>query len=714
MTSDIEISDPTELQDPVILSKFADALKDFKLNKTQDVFDIVKEFRSIAASKAYEVSSQNPDSPEYLNWELEAKLWHLVELLVNYRYSEESEKLETYTFNSNIVFEENFYKDSSKLREIWLMIVWLQESAVEPERPNLSSSKWLNTQLSHTLENLDSDAPIRLNKTINPKDQEQDSIFYKYIFELVLAGKFDEIQTECMRTNNWTLRMILSGLNEYLDPSIDKQIEPIDEISQGIKKKALWRRTLYLLSKNESLNEYERAIYGYLVGDLGPLKLSNTWDSQLLVYLNHILTSEVESSLIDNGRIEKDDLILAIPKSDLTVQDVLNSISQKLKDESEHPLRVLIASVLSNKIGPIIHSSLSLVGSVMLGKEEVNEIFGEPYALRIVTHLAIFISLIDPSAVSAEDKSKLLTTYILVLRLYEQYDLIPVYVSFLSEVEARDAYSLFLIDLFDSQQRTTQLELSRVFNLPLENILKRTVERVFSLTEEHYQIRAGVTLQDIDEVDHKLIRGVEWFVEAKMYSDAVHAAVSLFRRFLLTGRTKAAQEFSSRNSLQELLKNYDIEQYGLLVDEEVSNHEREELLQYDALVKGLTTIDEWRTNPRLGTSNITNVEYIDTITQDLHSLISTIFFELSQTDYESDLVQELRSLYIPYLIIQLHNIYVDGRKYSSSYLRRALDMVNTVASESFKFYILFQNCGRLQEYLGLVADCAALAAGTEF
>lgn len=713
MTSDIEISDASALQDPAILSNFADTLRDFRLHKTQDAFDIIKEFRSIAASKAYELYSQRSSDPECVNWELEAKLWHLVELLVGYRYSEESEKLDIHSFNSNIVFEENFYKDSSKLREIWLMIVWLQESAAEPDRPNLASSKWLNTQLSHTLENLDSDAPLRLNKSINPKDQEEDSIFYKYIFELLLSGRYDEAQTECMKTNNWTLRMILSGLNEYLDPVIDKQIDQIDEKAQGIKKKALWRRTLYLLSKNENLSEYERAIYGYLVGDLAPLKLSHTWDSQLLIYLNHILTSEIESSLIDNDRIDKDDLIITIPRSELSVQDVLNSISQKLKEESEHPLRVLIASVLSNKVGPIIHSSLSLVGSVMLGKEEINEIFAEPYAIRIVTHLAIFISIIDPSAINAEDRSKLLTTYILLLRLYEQYNLIPVYVSFLSEVEARDAYSLFLIDLFDSQERIKQLELSRLYKLPLENILKRTVERVFTLTEEHYQVKAGVTLQDINEVDNKLIRGVEWFVEAKMYSDAIHASVSLFRRFLLTGRTKAAQEFATRNSLSQLLKNYDVEQYGVLVEEKVSDNERQELSQYEALVKGLSIIDEWRNKPRFGGA-VTNIEYINSITEHLRLLISSVFYDLSNTDYEVEIIDELRSLYVPYLIIQLHKIYVDGRQYRSAYLREALDLVNTVASESSKFYILFQNCGRLKEYLALVADCAALAAGEGF
>ncbi|CCH42278.1 Nuclear pore complex protein [Wickerhamomyces ciferrii] len=709
MSSDIEGSHASELQDPVILAKFADTLKDFKQNNTKDVFDIVKEYRSIAASKAYEVASDEDSKVEYQNWELEAKLWHLVDLLISYRNSEKAEMVPTYTFSSNIVHEKNFYTESDKLGEIWLLILWIQEGALEPERPNLSTSKWLNTQLSNTLENLDSDASLRLNKPINPKDQEEDTVFFKYVFELMLAGRFDEAQAECTRTNNWTLRMILAGLNEFLDPVVDKQMSELDEKTQGIKRKALWRRTVYLLSKNEGLNEYERAIYGYLIGDLSPLKLTNTWDSQLLVYLNHILTSEIESTLIDNGKINNEDLILTIPRSELSVQDVLNSVSQRLKDESEHPLRVLIASVISNKISPIIHSSLSLVGSVMLGIEESNEIFSEPYALRVVTHLAIFISLLHPDAVSNEDKFKLLTTYILILRLYEQYELIPIYISFLTETEARDVYSLFLIDLFDPEERSNQLKLSRQYNLPLENILKRTVERVFSTTEEHYQINSGVTLQETDEIDNKLIRGVEWFIEAKMYSDAIHASISLFRRFLLTGRTKAAEEFASRNPLPQLLKNYDVEQYGVLADETVSDNERNELLQYDALIRGLSSINAFANRPKVN-GPIANIEYINTIVQQLHSLIESLFLELSYTDYETQIIQELRSLYIPYLIIQLHNIYVDGRKYRNSYLKDALDLVNVVASESSKFYTLFQNCGRLQEYLKLIADCAALAA----
>lgn len=712
MTLSTDTGIDSKLLDPQILADFAHALKEYKLKGKSDEFGIIREFRSIAATKAQEVAVEGISTTDFEDWDLEVKLWHLVELLFQYRYSEKPSKVEAHGYNSNIVFEEKYYQSNPKLYEIWLVITWIHQNSIVNDRPQLTTSKWLNTKLSNTLANFDVDAPLRTKTTINPVDQEQDIVFYKYILDLLLAGNYKEASDECERTNNWTLRMILAGVNEYIDPLIDSQIdEEIDESTHGIKRKALWRRTVYLLSKNESLSLYERAIYGFLVGELTPLELSTNWDQDLLIYLNHILTNDVENQLIEEGRFAKEDLIVNFPRTNQTVQSVLNAIANSRKEESEHPLRVLIASVISNNIRPIIHSSLSFVGNIMLGNEDSNELLNETYTLRVVTHLAIFVSLIDPSSIDEQDKSRLLTTYILVLRLYGQYDLIPLYVSFLPESEARDAYSLFLIDLFDSDLRPKQLELSRLYRLPLENILKRTVERVFSLTEDHYELRTGVSLRDTDEVDNRLIRGVEWFIEAKMYSDAVHATVALFRRFLLTGRTRAVQEFASRNSTQQLLKYYDIESIGALVEEQVSDNERKEIQQYDTLITAFNAIDEWQvTSKRVRT--IAFVDTINRVSSILYDTINNLLVELSYSDYEPELIQDLRSLYIPYLIIQLHNIYLDGESHDAKYLRNALDLTKLVASESTKYYLLFQNCDRLKEYLSLVAHCAALAAGS--
>jgi nuclear pore complex protein Nup107 len=705
------------LPDINILSSFATVLRDFKLDAIEDEYDILREFRSIAALKAQDIAEEGVSS-EFEDWDLEVKLWHLIEILFSYRYSETRSDIKVHDFNSNIVFEEKFYQSDPKLYEIWLIITWIHQNSLIVEKPsNLPTSKWLNTQLSNTLENLDIDSPIRSGSKIDDQDAQNDELFHKYILELLLNGSHKEASEECERTNNWTLKMILAGASEYFDPVIDYQLneeEVIDYSTHGIKKKALWRRTVYLLSKNEQISIYERSIYGFLAGDLTPLESSNNWDSDLLIYLNHILTSEVENQLIDQGRIPASDVILTFPKKDLTVQKVLNLISLNRKEESEHPLRILIASIISNKIKPIIHSSLNFVGNIMLGNEDSNEILNESYALRVIVHLTIFVSIIDPTVIELEDSSKLITTYILVLRLYEQYELIPLYVSFLPEIEARNAYSLFLMDLFDTELRSKQLELSRLYNLPLENILKRTVERAFKITESHYEIRSSVSLQETDEVDHKLIRNIEWFIDAKMYSDSIHSIITLFRRFLLNGKIKSLQEFTSRNSIQQLLKFYDIENLGIdTVDLEVSDYEREELLQYDILVDAFNAVDEWKLiSSNKNVSNIALSETIHNVSSILYFTINEFLANLSNDKgYEAELVQDLRTLYIPYLIIQLHSIYVEGESVNSDLLIEALELTNLVANETTKFYLLFQNCDRLKEYLKLVAQCAALAAG---
>ncbi|KAH3667030.1 hypothetical protein WICMUC_005377 [Wickerhamomyces mucosus] len=726
-------NDLLTIKNDSMLVDFANVLREYHFNKTAgiedlDIFDIVREYRSIASLNVLKEAERNIDTSEFEDWALEVKLWHLIELLLSFRTSEKPHIPEPDEYKSNFIFSEKIYQSDPQLYEIFLLINWIHENSIGIDRPDgLIGVKWLNTQLDNTLENLDSDAPIRLDKNIKIADVEQDKVFFKYVFELLLAGEFEEALVQCEKTNNWTLKMILSGRNEYLDPIIDRKIgeDDIDFKTHGIKKKALWRRAVYLLSKNEHISEYERAIYGFLAGDLSPLEVSESWDSELLIYLNYVFTNEVENRLIELNRIPKDELITGFPKNKFSIQKILNLVADSRKLESEHPLRMLIASVISNNISSIIHSSLSFVGNIMTGNEDTNEILNESYALRVITHIAIVVSEIDTQLINLEDKSKLITTYILILRFYENYELIPLYVSFLPEVEARDTYSLFLMDLFDSRVRSKQLELSRLYKLPLEDILNRTVDRAFALTENHYRITKKVTLQhDIDEIDNKLIRAVEWFVEAEMCSDAIRAILSLFRRFLLNGKIKSIQFFTQRNNIGEILKLYDVQRSGASLDREISEYEREELLQYETLNHAFDALDKWRqTQPQTSTqkqlllqrkTTITFVSQVNDVSQILHNVINNLFKELSITEYESELIEDLRSLYIPFLIIQLHYIYIEARIASDKFVAQALQLANLVASESNKFYILFQKSDRLREYLSLVAQGAALSAGDSF
>lgn len=715
---DNTLLDQTEgasLWDTDVLTEFGAALKRYKQKGNSESFDdfsIVQDFRSIAAKKARDSLDVGADESTFEDWDLEVKLWDLVEKLLRYRYSEKQTEISAKPFNSDIVFEQQMFLSDSTLYELWILIDWLQSNGPGVDRPsNISTTKWLNTQLANSIENFDSDAPIRLGKSIEPQDQEQDNVFYKYIFDLLVAGKFTDAASECESTNNWTLRMILAGVNNYLDPVIDKEVsDRMDETTQGIKKKALWRRTVYLLSKNDQLPKYERAIYGYLAGDLSPLEVSTSYESDLLIYFNHIMLNEMEEKLISSGRVPKSDLLTTFPKTNLTVQKVMNTLEATRPEESEHELRILMGSVINQRLPTILNAAVQKIDAIMTQETSSNAIMDESYLLRAVVHLSIFISIIDPQLIPVSTRSNLITTYVLILRLYGTYDLIPLYASFLPEDQIREVYSMFLVDLFESDARPKQLELSRAYNLPLENILKKTVELAFNTTEPFYRIKSGVSLLDkIQDEDMKLIRSVEWFIEAKMYSDAIHSSIALFRRFLLTGRAKAAQEFATRNSISSLLKNYDVESMGVMVDQEVSEHEREELMQYSSLVTAFNAIDQWQKKAE-SASTYAFMTTITSVTTTLKDTIATLFLELSETEYEKALIHDLRSLYIPFLIIQLHNIYVSGGSKSNAFFTDALELTNVVASESTKYYQLFQNCDRLKEYLRLVAQCSALAA----
>lgn len=693
------------------LREFGDSLKLYKLTEdkaTYDELDIVRTFRAISAEKARSAIEVDVDESEFQNWNLEVKLWDLCDSLLKFRYADKvADMAPIHKFNSDVVYQEKFFQSNPQLCELWLMIQWIQMNFPDVERPQLSGSKWFHTQMENSLESFDSDAPLRSQVVINASDLKQEDVFYEYVFKLILSGKYKEASQECESTQNWTMKMILAGVNNYFDPVIDKTMygeDVIEESTHGIKKKALWRSTVHRLSKSEQLNKFERAIYGYISGDLSPLEVSTSWDMDLLIYLNHIITNEVERHLIEEGKIPKDDLIVLFPKNQLSVQDVINAVFAARVEEGEHPLCTLMAAIITKNIPSIVSSSVTLVRSIMLGEEGTNEIVSESYLLRVVTHLVIFLSIMDPEAIDSDDRSKIISTYIWSLKPKQEFELIPLYVSFLPEVQARDTYSLFLLDLYQHDQRIKQLELSRLFGLPLENILKRTVERCFMLTEQHYSNSQGVALRATDETDLKLMSCVEYFVESRMFIDAIHASTALYRRFLLNGRTQAAHDFCSRVSITQLLKQYDVG----IAKSLVSGFEREEVIQYDSLMKALDAIHSWNNSPK-PTSSYAYVNALNILASLLKDTIVSLFAELSTSGYEKELIHELRVLYIPHLIMSLHQIYLSGGVHHHGYVHDALELTNLVASESTKFYTLFQSCDKLNEYLGMVAHCAAVA-----
>ncbi|SMN18781.1 similar to Saccharomyces cerevisiae YDL116W NUP84 Subunit of the nuclear pore complex (NPC) [Maudiozyma saulgeensis] len=699
-----------------------------------DPFDIIKEFRSIAAqSAAHLISSGKGDITSSNDWELEARFWHLLDLLLSFRVANEQDNFDTTTsshmsinsYNSNAVFEKKLMHENKSLYQIWIIIVWLQQNMPEIERPeNLMTSKWSNSLIAGGLKSADLDYPLRdpqNSNNIDIKDKEQDHIFFQYIYNLLIAGKFEEAFEECRVSENLTLCMIMCGMQEYLNPKIDEQLASEFDTQLGIKKHTLWRSTVYNLSQQTQLDAYERAIYSFLSGTMpnDDVLAETNWETELLLNLNQIIQIEVDNYLLKEGKGDVNEIITPIPRQSPTLETVLNVVSSKHMDESTHPVRTLVGSVILNTLPTMIHSSVDMLLDIVRGFETSNDLLDEPYLLRIVTHLAITLDIIEPGIVSTSDKVKLVTAYISVLKLHGLYESIPVYISFLGDSNAVDAYSFILCTIEDSGIRESQLDLMNLLRLPKNNILKKTTERVFQETESYYSPNESIDVTDeISDIDRHLLFGVEWLIEGRLYTDALHSMIAMSRRLLINGKVGTLQYFMECNKIEELIKDYRAELISLdnsnFVEDDVII---KEIQQYQSLVTGFKKYRDWQKAIKLlnSESNIpTLIEIFQQYSKYSIDLAKSFLISLTEDENADDfaVLYEIRALYTPYLIIELHKGLVEAAELLKipTFISDALGFTNLVANETDKIYLLFQSCGRLKEYLKLVAHTATLVA----
>ena len=709
-------------------SDFAEVLKTYLTDsydevKHPDAFAIVKEFRSIAGKSAFnlvQTEFQEKSKNAYTNWELEAQFWHIFDLLMDFRTSDiplESEKAKTY--NSNSVFEKELLQNNRELYEIWLIIIWLQENIKTSNKPeNVPVQKWSHTYINGNLKSADLDYPLRHNDvTIDEEDKSTDHIFFKYIYELLLSGNFEKVYEECKLSDNITLAMIISGMQEYLNPKIDTEFSNDVTSQQGIKKHALWRRVVYELAKTPELDPYERAIYFYLSGTLPDegLVKDSSWESDLLINLNQILQINIENYLVQRGRIDQGELIFSLSSTAPLLSTTLNDVSAKYPIESSHPIRILIGSVILNTMDKLLHSSVEILLDITKGNEISNEILDEPYLLRIVTHLAILLDIITPGKVDNSDKVKLITAYISILKLNKLYDCIPIYIKFLNENDALEAYSFILSTISESIDRKGQLELMGYLRLPTANILRRTTQRVFSELESMYIPEKNIVISsEISGVDKHTIHAVEWLIDGKLNKDAIKSIVAMGRRFLLNGRIKSLQFFFNNNNVESVVNSYKLEN---LADDDIiaDDVQIKEILEYQNLVKSYGMYEEWQKAIKQlnSESNIpTLIEKFQEYTNNTLELVKTFLVELTSDPSTSDylVLYEIRALYIPYFLIELHKGLVEAARLLKipKFIKKALDFTSLVANETDSLYTLFQSSGKLKEYLQLIAHTAIL------
>lgn len=759
------------IEDDNIHSSFAKILKDFRVKfGNDDLREIAMGFKMVTYQKLMTLYDSDPSQTELIsNWILECKFWTILESLLDVKFNKqihsslmknneievEDEMGDICEYSSDTVLQDKIISSNNELSQIYTCMSVLSdtfkldfanqseyndENDNDNEIENLQTTKWLNTMMNlnninpdeKKVKNLDIDSPLRTNLEIDKIDKEKDEIFFKRAFKLLLSNDYEDLKTLCELTNNWDFSLLLSGLNDRIDPIIDLNDFSYKTIPSGIKSRIIRRRTIYQLANSEKLKNspYERGCYGILSSDfITSNELTNNWEEKLYLYLDNLLKDKLETKILKqyeklnlNSEINLISKLSKPPVISNSISDILNKLSNDknpiIQEQSKNSIRVLIGSIISDNVKTLMNNTIKSLDDILLSDENFqNELTNKSYLLRILTHLAIILQLIyGEEIINNKDYTKLLKCYILRLILYKSYELVPIYISFIpTDEEIVEIYSSLLFQFeYSSIDRDNQINGMRHLSLPLESILRKTIEKAFHETIKFYPTNNEIQLNyKVDEIDEKLYSTIYWFIDSGMTFDCLDSIIILLRRFLLVGKIGSAIKFLSSISLPQLIDNYKYETSVLTninsddekskqIDEiqQIPNYKILELTQYHNLFNTFNLIIDYQNNDEKSIENLTLV--IDSLLK----LVKDWLFDLVNDNYNDEIIsidieiyKELRRIYIPTIFNTLFDILIENKDLNKKFISKSIDLVNLLADEEFKLYEILISTNELKPFL---------------
>lgn len=759
--------------------QFSKILENYQLSGgLVDPFEVIQNFTSAAAQRALALAQDLDEGGQNIScskenferWDMEAKLWHLVHVLYSFRLSLTPETVKVYDYSSASTKRDLYLDQNPEVRELLLIAQWLQYNSqdIEVHRNSPLGSKWVHTKIAienselnqlasekpqfNYVDYLDSDAPIRSQKSIAIEDKRTDEEHFAKIYRFLVKGEIQSAIDFASETGNFTLALILVGAaQDYVDPVMDGTTDRIDEDGveepSGIKHKYLWFQTVSKLAQEQNLGRNERLIYTFLCGGTQTENIKeakSNWEECLLLYVNQLFTHHIRNFFESILPVSGGELLLSVtfptPQHD-SVNEILNTLlkSPATERESQDPLHVIMGSVMINQLNTFLLNTAT---------SNKPEIFEDSQVLRVLAHLAVISVMLNIND-DTNTTTRIITRYVSSL---SRHDLVPVYLAFIpDEKDLRECYSIFLSQITDSTERAHQLEICKKLGVMassendtdsssvtedmggeyeqrINNVLKRTVERVMTETEQFYNSDEPFTevVLSVHPKDSTMYTSVGWFYENKMYEDAIHASITVLRRFLFTGRLASIVAFAEERSFKKLIKDYDFEVQMKSVNEDyspslISELDKEELLQYVPLVECLNLMEQWKSFtgnwgivPERAWKSADVSKSIEKTLFTVQDFILNWFTQqiANTSDPERvDMFKQFRSTYVPYLIIELLQVLREARFNDWKYIKAAFSIINQVADDKNNDLLnCFITCGKLDEFVSLAGNLAAVAS----
>ncbi|KAI1375570.1 nuclear pore protein 84/107 [Hypoxylon crocopeplum] len=567
-----------------------------------------------------ENAPESPASAENLRrWELEAQTWNMLRRILPLRYSNKNlikpTRHDVSRFQSCSELWDEFLQSDSTAQERKAILECLQTSADESrtdidelvrdyqqraERGDIIAYGWLHTRsaikmhknlngwsgaldpnasdVSHKLKNgstpivsqLDPDVATRQNRKLQPQDEYFERAIWLGCYELLRRGRsISEIRDWCVeRTEVWrAVSMSAMPLSKDEDES---------KLASDPLSMLLWRRTCFALARQGGTDDFERAVYGILSGDIPSVeKICDDWDDFVYAHYNALLRTQFDAYLMKRSPPDATATITqtfpafnavqfhgdAASAGDRLVRSLETGI--KTSAEAKTPMKALQAAIISNNLdqytydlglslGKLANKDTvsALIPNFGHGDEEIDSAkfvqLKDHTGLRVLVHVYLVISALDQLQGGIQPElserrraqENVVSAYVSTLRLTGLTDLMPLYCSQMQGDRAFFTLTRNVANITDQREREILLRLMEKLGMDIAEFIKfqpRSLLQQYPEPEERQppfgrftvfsndqpSLKYGRPLKpdflgeppdQLSPVDEHLIQTLEWFL----------------------------------------------------------------------------------------------------------------------------------------------------------------------------------------------------------
>ncbi|TKY90382.1 hypothetical protein EX895_000380 [Sporisorium graminicola] len=514
--------------------------------------------------------AQNLEDDDRAAWELEQNTWRLVHMLTSDRLhrterksqakSEESGKDAIQPYETPLAAIQSIFDKDEHLNELRIIREWLQETLspkhiVEVRKGYLAftknrvraekrasvggasassdgrklafgsaaSTSFAPKNRGKAVKNLDPDAVSRGEGGLELEDATYEKALLRTLFEYARAGRLDAAFDLCHQTDQSWRAATLRGAMLYHDPAVSVELQDVDRVV-GNRNRSLWKSACRKLAVNPNLDEFERALYGSLAGELQSVAhVSQSWEEYLWAHVNAKLEAAVDLKLDErhnwwsqdanadlfgegeHGAVKLSQGVSSTSSAAATAATSggaaatqaasgergevdlgsLNGVFDKLSQTQSHnihlqannPYRLVQRSIISNNLPELFNRFADNLGDMQASLEPAT--FAR--LLRFFAHLILYLRLLSISLPDFACNA-ILSCYVQVLEAAGENDLVAMYASSLEPQSATRSYANFLrsMDINASREaKAHALRQAEQHNLDLAAVARCTVEIVF-------------------------------------------------------------------------------------------------------------------------------------------------------------------------------------------------------------------------------------------